>query len=79
MPRGKSKPVEQKIADKKELISALQTRIKSEQKELEELYKDKRNKDFEALEDILNTYNITPEDAAEILKSSISSDELQSA
>ena len=41
MARGQRKTIEEKIAEKEELILALRTRLKSEQLELETLYKEK--------------------------------------
>ena len=38
MARGQRRTIEEKIADKEEIIRALQTRIKSEKEELEGLY-----------------------------------------
>ena len=49
MARGPRKAVEEKIAEKEELISALKTRLKSEQGELEALYREKKEKDLEGL------------------------------
>ena len=45
MARGQRKTIEEKIAEKEEVIQALRTRIKSEQSELELLQKEKRDKD----------------------------------
>ena len=41
MPRGQRKSLEEKIQAKQELINALNIRIESEERELEELYEQK--------------------------------------
>ena len=47
MPRGQRKSLEEKIQAKQELINALNIRIESEERELEELYEQKRRKELE--------------------------------
>ena len=42
MARGQRKAIEDKIREKEELVSALKIRLKSEQNELDALYKEKR-------------------------------------
>ena len=44
MPRGQRKSLEEKIQAKQELINALNIRIESEERELEELYEQKSQK-----------------------------------
>ena len=44
MPRGQRKSLEEKIQAKQELINALNIRIESEERELEELYEQKNLK-----------------------------------
>ncbi len=44
MARGQRKTVEEKIAEKEEVILTLRTKLKSEQSELDALYKEKRDK-----------------------------------
>ena len=44
MPRGQRKSLEEKIQAKQELINALNIRIESEERELEELFEQKRRK-----------------------------------
>ena len=46
MARGPRKSLDDKIKEKKEIIEALKTRIKSEQAELDELLKEKQDKDL---------------------------------
>ena len=53
MARGQRKTIEEKIAAKQELIEALETRVESEKRELEELYMEKKRKELEAVSDKL--------------------------
>lgn len=69
MAKGQKKSIEEKIQDKETLIKALQTRIKSEQNELEDLYREKREKELEGLDRILKDTGLTSEDAMNILRS----------
>lgn len=68
MARGQRRTIEEKIADKEEIIRALQVRIKSEKEELENLYQEKREKELEKLSEMLKASGLSPEDAADILK-----------
>lgn len=68
MARGQRKTVEEKIAEKEELILALRTRLKSEQSELEVLYKEKRDKDLEELNQLLTSSGLDLYEASEILQ-----------
>lgn len=68
MARGPRKAIEEKIAEKEELISALKTRLKSEQGELEALYREKREKDLEGLNQIIADSGLALDEAADILK-----------
>lgn len=53
MPRGQRKSLEEKIQAKQELINALNIRMESEQRELEELFEQKKRKELEAVSDII--------------------------
>lgn len=68
MARGKKKSIEEKINEKEELISSLQTRIKSEQRELEELNKEKKIADLESLNNLLEASGLSVNEAEEALK-----------
>ena len=68
MARGPKKAIEDKIAEKEELISALKTRLKSEQGELDALYREKREKDLEGLNQIIADSGLGLNEAADILK-----------
>ena len=63
MARGPKKTVEERIALKQELISALLTRIESEKKELEALYEEKRVKDLGTVNDLIVEAGLSAEEA----------------
>ena len=69
MARGQRKTLEEKIKEKEDLISALQTRMKSEQNELEDLYREKKLKDLEFIHDIIQTSGLSPNEVTEALES----------
>lgn len=73
MARGQRKSVEEKIAEKEELILALRTRLKSEQSELEALYKEKRDRDLEGLNQIIESSGLDLNEAADVLQEYIQS------
>lgn len=62
------KPVEERIAEKEQIISGLQIRLKAEQKELEELFTEKKIKDLENLDALLNSSGLSLNEAAEALE-----------
>lgn len=68
MARGQRKTVEEKIAEKEELILALRTRLKSEQSELDALYKEKRDRDLEELNQLLTSSGLDLNQASDILQ-----------
>lgn len=72
MARGQRKPLEEKIREKEELIAGLKIRIQSEERELAELKKEKRNREVEMLTAMLEDVNISVEEAKEILAQHIS-------
>ncbi len=75
MARGQRKTVEEKIAEKEKLIQALKTRLKSEQGELDALYREKRDRDLEGLNQILAGAGLDIGEASDILQSYIQSRE----
>ena len=79
MARGQRKAVEDKIAEKEELIGALKVRLKSEQAELDALYREKREKDMEGLNQIIAESGLDLNEAADILKEYIQNHGQQSA
>lgn len=68
MARGQRKTLEEKIAEKEELLKAIQTRIKSEQKELEALYSEKKVKDLEALNELIKASRLSEGEVTEALE-----------
>ena len=68
MARGQRKTLEEKISAKQEIISALQTRIESEKRELEELYEEKRRKELEAVNDLIADAGLNANEVAEVLQ-----------
>lgn len=68
MARGQRKSLEEKIAEKEELISALQTRLKSEQNELENMYNEKKLKVLENLDEIIKTSGLNELEVTEALE-----------
>ena len=53
MARGQKKSIEEKIMAKEEIISALEIRLKKEKEELQEMYDEKRQRELNSLNDLL--------------------------
>lgn len=68
MARGQRKTLEEKIGAKQDLIAALQTRIESEKRELDELYEEKRKRELETVSDLIADAGLNPDEVAEVLK-----------
>lgn len=68
MARGQRKTVEEKIAEKEEIILVLRAKLKSEQSELDALYKEKRDKDLEGINQLLASSGLDVDDAYGILQ-----------
>lgn len=73
MARGQRKTLDEKIAAKQELIEALQTRIESEKRELDELYEEKRLRELETVSDLIADAGLNPDEVAEVLQQYIES------
>ena len=71
--RGQRKSLEEKIQAKQELINALNIRMESEQRELEELFEQKKRKELEAVSDIIEDAGLAPEEVTEVLQQYIES------
>lgn len=69
MARGRKKPIMDKISEKEELIQSLQLRLKSEQKELEALYSEKKLEDLDSLNELIKTSGLSENDVSEAIKS----------
>lgn len=68
MARGQRKSVDEKIAVKERLIESLKTRIKAEQNELEDLYREKREEELSGLNNMLREAGMNVEEAAEVFR-----------
>lgn len=68
MARGQRKTLEEKIAAKEELIGALTTRMESEKRELDELYREKKMKELEAVSDLISDAGLEPDEVAAALQ-----------
>ncbi|MCM1136470.1 MAG: hypothetical protein NC400_12955 [Clostridium sp.] len=68
MARGQKRTIEEKIAEKEELIASFRTRLKSEQSELDALYKEKKNRDLDSLNQLLEAAGLDIGEAADILQ-----------
>lgn len=73
MARGQRKTIDEKITAKQELIEALMTRVESEQRELEELYQEKRRKELEAVSDLIEEAGLSPEEVVSVLQQYVDS------
>lgn len=73
MARGQRKSIEEKIAEKEELIGALKTRLKSEQGELELLYKEKRERALDSLNQMIDSSGLELSEVSEVLQQYIES------
>lgn len=67
MARGQRKSIDEKIREKEELIGALKTRIQSEERELNDLLTEKRNKEAEAITQMLAEAGISMEEAKDLI------------
>lgn len=68
MARGQRKTIDEKIAAKQELIDALVTRIESEKGELEALYDEKRRRELETVNELIEDAGLQPTEVAQMLK-----------
>lgn len=67
MARGQRKSIDEKIKEKEELIGALKVRIQSEERELNDLLTEKRNKEAEAITRMLAEAGISMEEAKDLI------------
>ena len=68
MARGQRRTIEEKIAEKEELIAALRTRLKSEQSELDALNREKKNRDLDSMNQLLESTGLDISEASDILQ-----------
>lgn len=67
MARGQRKSIDEKIQQKQELISSIETRLEHEKKELEELLNEKQQQEVKILNDFLKTSGMSVYEATEVL------------
>ena len=67
MARGQRKSIDEKIREKEELIGALKVRIQSEERELNDLITEKRDKEAEAITRMLAEAGISMEEAKDLI------------
>ncbi len=67
MARGQRKSIDEKIREKEELIGALKVRIQSEERELNDLITEKRNREAEAITKMLAEAGISMEEAKDLI------------
>lgn len=67
MARGQRKSIDEKIREKEELIGALKVHIQSEERELNDLITEKRNKEAEAITRMLAEAGISMEEAKDLI------------
>lgn len=67
MARGQRKSIDEKIREKEELIGALKVRIQSEERELNDLITEKRNKEAETITRMLAEAGISMEEAKNLI------------
>ncbi len=78
MARGQRKTLEEKIAAKQELIDALEVRMESEKRELEELFEEKRRRELETVSELIADTGLAPEEVVAVLQQYVS-DKTQAA
>lgn len=72
MARGQRKSIDEKIQQKQELISGIETRLKHERKELEELLSEKEQQEIKILNDFIKTSGLSVYEATEALQQYVS-------
>ena len=68
MARGQRKSIDEKIQQKQEFISSIETRLEHERKELEELLSKKQQQEIKILNDFLKTSGLSVYEATEVLQ-----------
>ncbi len=75
MARGVRKSIGEKIADKQEVIDALEIRILKEKEELQMLVNEQRMARLESLEELIDSSNLSLEEVSEILRQHVEEEE----
>lgn len=73
MARGQRRSIEDKIAEKEEIINALNARIEKESRELKALLSEQKQKEVEILYNFIKTSHLGLNEATEILQHYLSS------
>ncbi len=68
MARGQRRTIEDKIAEKEELINALNVRLEKESSELKALLKEQKHQELETLYNFIKISNLSVCEATEVLK-----------
>ena len=68
MARGQRKSIEEKIAEKQELINSLNSRLEKETEELNSLMNEQKYQEIENLYELVKASNLSVEDVTAILK-----------
>ena len=68
MARGQRKSIDEKIIAKQALIEALIIRVESEKRELNELYREKKQMELKAVEEMIAGSGMTTEEVATVLQ-----------
>lgn len=79
MARGPRKTLDEKITAKEELIESLMTRIESEKQELAEMYREKRSLQLENIDNMLEEWALSPQEAEEALRRYVDQREKETA
>ena len=72
MARGQRRSIEDKIAEKEEILNALNIRIEKENKELKALLSEQKQKEVETLYDFIKTSHLGLNEAMEVLQQYLS-------
>lgn len=68
MARGIRKSLDDKIAQKEELIESLEIRLEKEKNELNEMVQEQRRQELDGLYEFLKNFNLSVDTATEILR-----------
>lgn len=71
MPRGKRKPIDERIEEQKNIVECLQIRLEKENEALNTLYREKKESEVNSLYDAIMEANLSVDKATEIIKQSI--------
>lgn len=71
MPRGKRKPIDERIEEQKNIVECLQIRLEKENEALNALYREKKESEVNSLYDAIMEANLSVDEATEIIKQSI--------